>query len=186
MEREWRDSGLNVFYQAWKDHLGEYRTEIESTRFIYLSQIIDNNQSNPRHLFHTINRLLKVNDGISLPVSNKLCNDLHNLLGRYHVWKPPLACLISSLQAYLSLVLALCAQLFSALLMIVVPAALKTAAVTPVPKKHNADLGNLNNYRPISNLPFIAKMLQRVVALQVHIHLIVNNRFEPLQSDSFG
>ncbi len=63
--------GLNVFYQAWKDHLWEYRTEIESARSVYFSQIIDNNQSNPRHLFHTINRLLKVNDGISLPVSNK-------------------------------------------------------------------------------------------------------------------
>ncbi len=75
LERKWRDSGLNVFYQAWKDHLGEYRTEIESARSVYFSQIIDNNQSNPRHLFHTINRLLKVNDGISLPVSNKLCND---------------------------------------------------------------------------------------------------------------
>ncbi|KAL0173356.1 hypothetical protein M9458_033667, partial [Cirrhinus mrigala] len=28
LERKWRDSGLNVFYQAWKDHLGEYRAEI--------------------------------------------------------------------------------------------------------------------------------------------------------------
>ncbi len=64
----------------------------------------------------------------------------------------------------------------------VVPAALKTAALTPVPKKHNADLDNLNNYRPISNLPFLAKMLERVVALQLHNHLIVNNLFEPLQS----
>ncbi len=64
----------------------------------------------------------------------------------------------------------------------VVPAALKTAALTPVPKKHNADLDNLNNYRPISNLPFLAKILERVVALQLHNHLIVNNLFEPLQS----
>ncbi len=54
----------------------------------------------------------------------------------------------------------------------VVPAALKTAAVTPVPKKHNADLDNLNNYRPISNLPFLANILECVVALQVHNHLI--------------
>ncbi len=64
----------------------------------------------------------------------------------------------------------------------VVPAALKTAALTPVPKKHNADLDNLNNHRTISNLPFLAKILERVVALQLHNHLIVNNLFEPLQS----
>lgn len=63
----------------------------------------------------------------------------------------------------------------------VVPAALKPAAVTPVPKKHNADLDNLNNYHPISNLPFLAKNLESVVALQLHNHLIVNNRSEPLQ-----
>ncbi len=50
----------------------------------------------------------------------------------------------------------------------VVPAAVKTC--------------NLNNYRPISNLPFLANILERVVALQVHNHLIVNNLFEPLQS----
>ncbi len=47
LERKWRDSGLNVFYQAWKDHLGEYRTEIESARSVYYSQIIDNDQVIP-------------------------------------------------------------------------------------------------------------------------------------------
>lgn len=61
----------------------------------------------------------------------------------------------------------------------VVSAALKTAAVT---KKNNIYLDNLNNYSPISNLPFLANILERVVALQLHNHLTVNNIFEPLWS----
>ncbi len=63
-----------------------------------------------------------------------------------------------------------------------VPAAFKMAAVTPVPKKTPVDFDNLNNFRPISNLPFIAKILERIVTSQLHTHLIDNNLFEALQS----
>lgn len=64
----------------------------------------------------------------------------------------------------------------------VVPSALKIAAVTPVPKTNSRDFENLTNFRPISNLPFIAKILERIVASQLRSHLSVNNLFEPLQS----
>ncbi len=64
----------------------------------------------------------------------------------------------------------------------VVPAALKIAAVTPVPKKENVALDDFNNFRPISNLPFLAKLLERIVASHLCNHLTVNNLFEPLQS----
>lgn len=80
MECKWRDSGLNIFFQAGKRHLGEYRTEIESP---YFYQIIDNIQNNPRYLFYTINRLLKVNIDTTLPVSNQLCNNfLHFFISK--------------------------------------------------------------------------------------------------------
>jgi len=46
----------------------------------------------------------------------------------------------------------------------VVPAALKIAAVTPVPKKTNVDWDDLNNFHPISNSPFLAKLLEQIVA----------------------
>ncbi len=45
----------------------------------------------------------------------------------------------------------------------VVPAALKIAAVTPVPKKENVELDDFNNFRPISNLPFLAKLLEPLI-----------------------
>ena len=45
-----------------------------------------------------------------------------------------------------------------------------------------ADPTELNHYRPISNLPFISKTLDRVVATQLQSHLDTNNLHEPLQS----
>ena len=41
---------------------------------------------------------------------------------------------------------------------------------------------NPPNYRPISNLPFLSKILERVVAAQLHDHLKHNNLFEKFQS----
>lgn len=63
-----------------------------------------------------------------------------------------------------------------------VPKALKVAAITPVLKKPGCDKSDLSNYRPISNLPFLAKVLERVVVAQLHSHLSSNKLFEPFQS----
>lgn len=41
-------------HQAWKDHLNEYKAKIVNTRSQYFSQIIVNNQRNPRKRFHTL------------------------------------------------------------------------------------------------------------------------------------
>lgn len=74
MERKWRLTGQSVYYQEWKDLLGGYRALMESERSSYFSQAIVNNQNNPRHLFQTINRLLQVNSGTIMPVSQQLCD----------------------------------------------------------------------------------------------------------------
>ena len=63
-----------------------------------------------------------------------------------------------------------------------VPPTLKLAAITPILKKPGADPTDLNFYRPISNLPFISKTLERVVASQLQSHLDNNNLHEPFQS----
>ena len=63
-----------------------------------------------------------------------------------------------------------------------VPPTLKLAAITPILKKPGADPTDLNHYRPISNLPFISKTLERVVAAQLQSHLDINNLHEPFQS----
>ncbi|XP_037398692.1 immunoglobulin lambda-like polypeptide 5 [Pygocentrus nattereri] len=48
-----------------------------------------------------------------------------------------------------------------------VPASLKLAAIAPVLKKPGLDPENLANYRPISNLPFLAKLLERSLQLRL-------------------
>ena len=51
------------------------------------------------------------------------------------------------------------------------PRTQKTAIITPVLKKQNADQDEPNNYRPISKLTFISKVLERIVEEQVTQHL---------------
>uniref|UniRef100_A0A8C5I5Y3 Reverse transcriptase domain-containing protein n=1 Tax=Gouania willdenowi TaxID=441366 RepID=A0A8C5I5Y3_GOUWI len=63
-----------------------------------------------------------------------------------------------------------------------VPLSFKTAIVTPILKKPGLDPTNFNNLRPISNLPFISKILEKSVAAQLHNHLITNNIYEQFQS----
>ena len=63
-----------------------------------------------------------------------------------------------------------------------VPCSLKIASITPILKKPGLDTEELSNYRPISNLPFLSKTLERVVAAQIQQHMSDHKLFEPLQS----
>lgn len=62
------------------------------------------------------------------------------------------------------------------------PSSLKTAAITPILKKPAADPNNLDNFWPISDLPFLFKLLERMVAPQVLTHLSDKRLFEEFQS----
>ena len=59
---------------------------------------------------------------------------------------------------------------------------MKEAVLHPKLKKASLDCEELSNYRPISNLTFISKACERVVAKQLTHHLHNNNLLEPLQS----
>uniref|UniRef100_A0AAX7SWL5 Reverse transcriptase domain-containing protein n=1 Tax=Astatotilapia calliptera TaxID=8154 RepID=A0AAX7SWL5_ASTCA len=63
-----------------------------------------------------------------------------------------------------------------------VPAALKHAIIQPVLKKRNLDHSDFANYRPISKLPFLAKILEKVVLLQLQTFLDENNINDKFQS----
>lgn len=54
------------------------------------------------------------------------------------------------------------------------PNFLKTAVVNPLLKKSNLDKTILSNYRPISNLPFIGKIIEKVVFNQLNKFLSSN------------
>ena len=62
------------------------------------------------------------------------------------------------------------------------PSSFKSARVVPLIKKPNADKENLKNYRPISNLSFISKVTERVVAAQLQTYLEENSLYASKQS----
>uniref|UniRef100_A0A1A8CGX9 Reverse transcriptase domain-containing protein n=1 Tax=Nothobranchius kadleci TaxID=1051664 RepID=A0A1A8CGX9_NOTKA len=64
----------------------------------------------------------------------------------------------------------------------IVPAALKTALIRPHLKKSSLHKDDLANYRPISNLPFLSKILEKVVASQLHEHLQRHQVYKTFQS----
>ena len=59
-----------------------------------------------------------------------------------------------------------------------VPYGLKQALVTPILKKPGLDANDLRNFRPVSNLPFVLKILERIVLLQLQISQHQNCCFE--------
>lgn len=64
-----------------------------------------------------------------------------------------------------------------------VPACFKNAVVTPLIKKPGLDSLNLCNFRPISKLSFLSKVLEKIVYCQLNSFLIkYNNTMEVFQS----
>lgn len=62
------------------------------------------------------------------------------------------------------------------------PSQFKVALVTPLLKKPDLDHEVLKNYRPISNLPFLGKALERIVSMQLNQHLVTNELCSIFQS----
>ena len=62
------------------------------------------------------------------------------------------------------------------------PDSCKSAIVRPLLKKQGLDINILRNYRPISNLPYIAKLIEKTVLVQVNSYLCQNNLYAKCQS----
>ncbi|KAJ0015514.1 hypothetical protein NQD34_009134 [Periophthalmus magnuspinnatus] len=63
-----------------------------------------------------------------------------------------------------------------------VPSAFKHAIVRPLLKKPNLDSSVLSNFRPVSNLSFISKILEKIVFIQLQSFLDENSILEKFQS----
>ena len=58
----------------------------------------------------------------------------------------------------------------------------KIAHITPLMKNLSLDSSCLKNYRPISNLSIVSKLIERVILRRLNKHLADNMLNEPLQS----
>ena len=60
---------------------------------------------------------------------------------------------------------------------------MKATLVKPLIKKHTMDCNILNNYRPVSNLTFLYKVIEKAVAFHLNKYYLINNNLnESLQS----
>ena len=64
----------------------------------------------------------------------------------------------------------------------VFPSSQKCACVTPILKKTSLDIDDLGNYRPISNLTFLSKVLERCIYEQTTVYLQENKLLPDKQS----
>ena len=62
------------------------------------------------------------------------------------------------------------------------PSSFKTALVKPLLKKHSLPKDDLSSYRPISNLNFLSKLLERVIHNRLVAHLNTFDSISPFQS----
>ena len=62
------------------------------------------------------------------------------------------------------------------------PNSFKSAVVRPLLKKHNLPIDDLSSYRPISNLNFISKVLERIIHSRINNHLQSFPSLCPFQS----
>ena len=63
----------------------------------------------------------------------------------------------------------------------VFPSAFKKALVTPLLKKTTLDANDVKNYRPVSNLCFVSKIVEKVVNVRLSKHLSDNDLYEQMQ-----
>lgn len=64
----------------------------------------------------------------------------------------------------------------------IMPSSMKSATVRPLLKKPGMDKNVMSNYRPVSNLTFTSKVIERVVAAQLEDHFTINCLHDPVQS----
>ena len=62
------------------------------------------------------------------------------------------------------------------------PPCFKKAIISPLIKKQNLDQNILKNYRPVSNLSFISKIIEKAVCSQMNEYLSSFSLFEKHQS----
>ena len=63
-----------------------------------------------------------------------------------------------------------------------VPFDLKEAVIKPLLKKQGLDISNLSNYRPVSNIPYLSKIIERVVVARLKEHMSEHSLCEGMQS----
>ncbi len=194
MERSWRKTKLEVFRTAWRESTLSYRKALKTARSDYFSSLLEENKHNPRYLFNTVAKLTKNKASTGVDISQQYSsNDFMNYftskidtIRDQIVTMQPSAILSHQRVYYRSpeeqVIDPLLAIINSSLSLGYVPKNFKLAVIKPLIKKTQLDPKDLVNYRPISNLPFLSKILEKVVSSQLYSFLEKNYICEDFQS----
>ena len=63
-----------------------------------------------------------------------------------------------------------------------VPSTLKSATVTPLLKKSTLNSEDMKSYRPVSNLPYVSKLVEKIVVKRLNAHMSSHSLHEYYQS----
>ena len=62
------------------------------------------------------------------------------------------------------------------------PISCKSSIVIPLIKKLGPDREMLKNYRPVSNLSFLSKVIEKIISIRILGHILDNNIVDSFQS----
>jgi hypothetical protein len=86
------------------------------------------------------------------------------------------------LKKHLDILLPVLTALINRALSTGMPVAFKHALIRPLLKKRGTDVNDKGNYRPVSGLPFLSKVIERLVSARIVSHVETINGFDPFQS----
>ena len=230
-ERKWRNSGLEVHRQMFKEQCCKVNVMIGTGKANYYKKLVDDHKGDTKNLFKVVNSLLGKKSKSTLPSSTD--KDIAKLFSDYFVDKiitirdsiqpdqsdikiPSLDISPSQLCTFeqvtqiqvdkiikasaskschldplptqlLKMVLPKLLPLITAIMNKslengIFPSSYKLALVCPLLKNQKLDPEICKSYRPVSNLAFLSKVLEKVVASQLNDHLSSNKLHDPYQS----
>ena len=192
-------------YRNYQNLCNRLMTEAKSQ---YFSNLIDENSENTRRLWDTINNILHRTPAAALPESNNVkslcehfakyfCDKISTInlepasedeVRKIIMKSASKSCDLDPIPT--NILKALLDILFKPITTIInlslesgtFPLPFKEAHVTPLLKKSNLPVNNLNNYRLVSNLSFISKIIEKVVSNRLQAHINSNKLSNPMQS----
>jgi hypothetical protein len=122
-----------------------------------------------------------------IPVLTTFCTVTELDVSKLLSLSPRKSCLLDPIPAWLlykckSAFIPAITKIINAALSEGMPLEFKVSSVTPILKKRGLDTEVFSSYRPVSNLPFLSKLIERAASSQITRHLSNNNLWDPHQS----
>ncbi|CAB4013870.1 Hypothetical predicted protein [Paramuricea clavata] len=207
LERRWRASGLCIDRQLYVKQCETVNAMIKNAKTTYYSSVISSNAHNQKVLFSTVDKLLHRKPEKRYPTASST-TELRNQEEQYaqcvkfinfqEVTEHEIENVIDKVGKKSCELDPVPAKIFQGcqktLLPIItkisneslqsgcMPEILKEAVLKPKLKKDSLDYEEYTNFRPISNLKFLSKVIEKVAAGQLLEHLANNKLEEPFQS----